>query len=400
MPMLITFLIGLPVKPVHSPRRTLSENAAIRSRTSWTPPTTSCPSTSSCSSCGARRAVWRTARSSVTLMWAPAEHRLAPALDVRHARDVQQEADRLVGHAVLAVVEEQAGALGGQAGRALGVVGEQVAEVGVLDLARGGPGAPSTRGSRRSGWWSAFALMRCIVDPGSCLTFIRARMPCVPQPASTLAQPSAPRTSSSPRRCRTRRRRGRGRRDRTGSRIQGNVRRWPRLRSTERSSRRRRTSCGSLGVAATSAASSREPCDPCAHEVRSRPSRSRRAPPRSRRTGRGRGPRSTSIAERPDGELERGARAVLGRRRARSRDERGDVAHDEQLARVGIEHDLRAGAQSEQAMTIAAGAWPSRASRSVPRRAPPGSGRRGTGGTRRGAGRGGERGRASRRDAS
>ena len=36
MPMLTTFRIGLPVCPFHSPERTRSENAAMRSRTSCT----------------------------------------------------------------------------------------------------------------------------------------------------------------------------------------------------------------------------------------------------------------------------------------------------------------------------------------------------------------------------
>ena len=72
MPMLITFLIGEPVKPFHSPRRTLIANAAIRSSSAWTSRVTSWPSTRRGSVAGARSAVCRTARSSVVLMWAPA----------------------------------------------------------------------------------------------------------------------------------------------------------------------------------------------------------------------------------------------------------------------------------------------------------------------------------------
>ena len=72
MPMLITFRIGFPVNPVHSLSRTRIANAAIRSRTSWTSATTSWPSTIKRSLAGARRAVWRTARSSVVLMRSPA----------------------------------------------------------------------------------------------------------------------------------------------------------------------------------------------------------------------------------------------------------------------------------------------------------------------------------------
>ena len=47
MPMLTTLRIGLPVWPVHSPERTASANAAIRSSTSCTSATTSTPSTTS-----------------------------------------------------------------------------------------------------------------------------------------------------------------------------------------------------------------------------------------------------------------------------------------------------------------------------------------------------------------
>ena len=45
MPILTTVRIGLPVYPFHSPLRTRSAKAAIRSRTAWTPGTTSTPST-------------------------------------------------------------------------------------------------------------------------------------------------------------------------------------------------------------------------------------------------------------------------------------------------------------------------------------------------------------------
>ena len=45
MPMLITLRIGLPVWPFHSPERTRSAKAPIRSSTSWTSLTTSTPST-------------------------------------------------------------------------------------------------------------------------------------------------------------------------------------------------------------------------------------------------------------------------------------------------------------------------------------------------------------------
>ena len=71
MPTLMTFLIGLPVWPFHSPERIRSEKAAIRSRTAWTSATTSTPSTTRVASRGIRSATCRTARSSETLMCSP-----------------------------------------------------------------------------------------------------------------------------------------------------------------------------------------------------------------------------------------------------------------------------------------------------------------------------------------
>ena len=133
MPMLTTLRTGLPVKPVHSPWRTLSAKAPMRSSTSWTSGTTSWPSTTRWRSAGARRAVWRTARSSVRLMRTPANIVRPALLHAGRPRHRQQQRHRLVGDPVLAVVEEQAGALGGQALRALRVVGEQVPQVAVPD---------------------------------------------------------------------------------------------------------------------------------------------------------------------------------------------------------------------------------------------------------------------------
>ena len=71
MPTLTTVRMRSPVAPVQSPVRTRSAIAPIRSSTSWTSGTTSWPSTSITASRGARRAVWSTARFSVTLMRSP-----------------------------------------------------------------------------------------------------------------------------------------------------------------------------------------------------------------------------------------------------------------------------------------------------------------------------------------
>ena len=69
--MLTTFRIGRSVWPRHSPERTRSENAAIRSRTSCTSLTTSTPSTISEALFGIRSATWSTDRFSETLIRSP-----------------------------------------------------------------------------------------------------------------------------------------------------------------------------------------------------------------------------------------------------------------------------------------------------------------------------------------
>ena len=60
------------------------------------------------------------------------EHRVTPRLHARGARERDQQGHRVVGDAVLGVVEIEAGALGGQARGASGVLREQVAEVAAL----------------------------------------------------------------------------------------------------------------------------------------------------------------------------------------------------------------------------------------------------------------------------
>ena len=71
MPMFTTFRMGLPVWPVHPPLRTRVAKSAILSRTACTAGTTFFPSTTKEACLGARRATWRTARSSVTLILSP-----------------------------------------------------------------------------------------------------------------------------------------------------------------------------------------------------------------------------------------------------------------------------------------------------------------------------------------
>ena len=72
MPMFTMLRMGRPVWPVHAPDRTCSAKSAMRSRTSCTSGTTSTPSTTIDSAAGARSATWSTARSSVTLIFSPA----------------------------------------------------------------------------------------------------------------------------------------------------------------------------------------------------------------------------------------------------------------------------------------------------------------------------------------
>jgi hypothetical protein len=69
--MLTIALIGLPVCPCHSPERTRSENAAIRSSTPCTSATTSVPSTISDRFLGIRSATCSTERFSETLIRSP-----------------------------------------------------------------------------------------------------------------------------------------------------------------------------------------------------------------------------------------------------------------------------------------------------------------------------------------
>src|SRR5918993_1732835 len=71
MPMLTTLRTRRPVWPSQRPERTSSAKARIRPSTSWTPGTTSWPSTSIELPSGARRATWSTARFSVTLIRSP-----------------------------------------------------------------------------------------------------------------------------------------------------------------------------------------------------------------------------------------------------------------------------------------------------------------------------------------
>ena len=126
--------IGLPVWPFHSPERTRSENAAMRSSDSCTSATTSTPSTTSDVPFGMRSATWRTERFSVMLIRSPRNIASVRSARPDSSASCEQEPQRLVGDAVLRVVEVEAGALGREPLAAGRVRGEQVAQMELADL--------------------------------------------------------------------------------------------------------------------------------------------------------------------------------------------------------------------------------------------------------------------------
>ncbi len=134
MPMFTTLRIGLPVCPFQSPERMRSANAAMRSSTSCTCATTSTPSTTSERSRGMRSATWSTERFSVVLIRSPRNIASVRSGEARLLGELHEQPERLVGDAVLRVVEVEAGALGGKPLAARRVVGEEVAQVEVADL--------------------------------------------------------------------------------------------------------------------------------------------------------------------------------------------------------------------------------------------------------------------------
>ena len=100
----------------------------MRSSTAWTSGTTFTPSTMMTASRGARRATCSTARSLGGVDLLAAEHRVDPLRQAGSLGQLQQEAQRFVGDAVLGVVEVEADGFGGQALAPLGIVGEEGAE--------------------------------------------------------------------------------------------------------------------------------------------------------------------------------------------------------------------------------------------------------------------------------
>ena len=77
-----------------------------------------------------------------------AEHGLDASGEAALVGQPQQQPERLVGDAMLRVVEVEAGGLGGQALARAGVVGEDLPQVQLADLCRSAAPAPSTPGAR------------------------------------------------------------------------------------------------------------------------------------------------------------------------------------------------------------------------------------------------------------
>ena len=64
----------------------------------------------------------------------PGEHCVASGLEAGGAGQIYQQAHRLVGDAVLAVVDVEVADRGGEPLRSVGVIGEELAQMGVSDL--------------------------------------------------------------------------------------------------------------------------------------------------------------------------------------------------------------------------------------------------------------------------
>ena len=125
MPMLTTLRMRLPVWPFHAPLRTRFEKSAILSSTAWTSGTTFSPSTTIDAPRGARSATCRTARFSVTLILSPRNMASIASRRPDSSASRHEQLERLVGDAILRVVEIDAGRLGGQALAARRVIGEE-----------------------------------------------------------------------------------------------------------------------------------------------------------------------------------------------------------------------------------------------------------------------------------
>ena len=129
MPMLTMLRMRLPVWPFHAPLRTRLENSAILSSTAWTCGTTFSPSTTI--DAPLRRAQRHVQNGPVfgdVDLLAP-EHGVDPLAQAGFLGQLQQELERLIGDAILRVIEINADGLGRHALAALGVVCKELAEM-------------------------------------------------------------------------------------------------------------------------------------------------------------------------------------------------------------------------------------------------------------------------------
>ena len=132
MPMLMTLRMRLPVWPFHSPLRTRSAKSAILSSTACTSGTTFSPSTTI--DRAARRAQRHVQHGAVLgdVDLVAAEHRVDALAQARLLGQLQQQLERLVGDAILRVIEIDARRLDRQALAALRIVGEELPQMDVL----------------------------------------------------------------------------------------------------------------------------------------------------------------------------------------------------------------------------------------------------------------------------
>ena len=107
----------------------------MRRSTACTSPTTSWPSTVSCSLLGHAQGHVEHGPVLGGVDVGAGEHGVTAGLDAGGPGQVDQERQRLVGDPMLGVVQDEIAGSGGQTGRPLGVVGEELAQVEIADVA-------------------------------------------------------------------------------------------------------------------------------------------------------------------------------------------------------------------------------------------------------------------------
>src|SRR5438128_9586523 len=138
MPMLMTLRMRLAVCPFHAPLRTRLAKSVIWSSTAWTWSTTFSPSTTIDVPLGAQGDVQDRSPLRHVDPLSP-EHGVDPRAQAGCLRQLEEEPQRLVGDAMLRVIEVDAHRLRRQALAAPGVVREEPAQMQVADLLVVGP---------------------------------------------------------------------------------------------------------------------------------------------------------------------------------------------------------------------------------------------------------------------